>query len=226
MGLRPPSGPNYWVANGATLAQHRPSNTRAKRAPSVENMLDESSLETNSTSIPSYCTVDRRKQPRFARGRPQLISSDDSSDTQPPPRVPVIPPHKRVYKVNSFQQRPQGVANAPVAPSGVQMLLGDEPMMIQYDDEIVGTTRFNVEESSNSNSMVDLDLNMLPLDAKTLPQEAIRSSHHHPRNNRPGPRRRSGYNTDTIRSNHSAKSVTIANQVTEFHYSGRADKKS
>ena len=90
--------------------------------------------------------------------------------------------------------------------------------MIQYDDEIVGTTRFNVEESSNSNSMVDLDLNLLPLDAKTLPQEAIRS--HHPRNNRPGPRRRSGYNTDTIRSNHSAKSVTIANQVTEFHYSG------
>ena len=29
------------------------------------------------------------------------------------------------------------------------IFLGDEPMMIQYDDEIVGTTRFNVEESSN-----------------------------------------------------------------------------
>merc|ERR550532_384253 len=70
--------------------------------------------------------------------------------------------------------------------------------------------------------MVDLDLNLLPLDAKILPQEAIRNHtssgfQHLPR--RAGPRHRSGYNTDTIRSNHSAKSVTIANQVTEFHYS-------
>ena len=120
VGLRQPSGPNYWVANGATLVQHRPT-PRTKRAPSVENMLDESSLDTNSTSIPSYCTVDRRKQ-RFVRGRPQLISSDDSSDTQPPPRLPVIPQHKRVYKVNSFQQRPN--MNTATAQSGVQMLLG------------------------------------------------------------------------------------------------------
>merc|ERR1712203_952907 len=68
--------------------------------------------------------------------------------------------------------------------------------------------------------MVDLDLNLLPLDAKILPQEAIRNpGHYHHLPRRAGPRHRSGYNTDTIRSNHSAKSVTIANQVTEFHYS-------
>ena len=114
VGLRQPTGPNYWVANGATLVQRPP---KPKRAPSVENMLDESSLETNSTSIPSYCTVDRRKQRYPNRARAQLISSDDSSDT-PPPRAPVIPQHKRVYKVNSFQQKPN------VVPSGVQMLLG------------------------------------------------------------------------------------------------------
>ena len=130
MGIRQPNGPNYWVANGATLVQHRPT-PRTKRAPSVENMLDESSLETNSTSIPSYCTVDRRKQ-RFVRGRPQLISSDDSSDTQPPPprHQPVIPQHKRVYKVNSFQQRPN---MNTAAPSGVQMLLGKKYFCFKWD---------------------------------------------------------------------------------------------
>ena len=121
--------------------------------------------------------------------------------------------------------------------------------MIQYDDDLVaghhgtpndtqgtqegstagtGVTRFDLPsepyDSSMQSSMVDLDLNLLPLDAKILPQEAIRNHtsangfQHLPR--RAGPRHRSGYNTDTIRSNHSAKSVTIANQVTEFHYSG------
>ena len=118
VGLRQPTGPNYWVANGATLVQRPP---KPKRAPSVENMLDESSLETNSTSIPSYCTVDRRKQryPNRTHARAHLISSDDSSDTPPPRTTPVIPQHKRVYKVNSFQQKPN------VMPSGVQMLLGE-----------------------------------------------------------------------------------------------------
>ena len=114
-------------------------------------------------------------------------------------------------------------------------------VMIQYDDDLVaahtasqpdaadaggnvastGVTRFDLAEHDDSlqSSMVDLDLNLLPLDAKILPQEAIRNHYQHlPR--RAGPRHRSGYNTDTIRSNHSAKSVTIANQVTEFHYSG------
>ena len=120
-------------------------------------------------------------------------------------------------------------------------------VMIQYDDDLVaahhaaseaaggaaaggggdvgstGVTRFDLADNEDSlqSSMVDLDLNLLPLDAKILPQEAIRNQghyHHLPR--RAGPRHRSGYNTDTIRSNHSAKSVTIANQVTEFHYSG------
>ena len=119
-------------------------------------------------------------------------------------------------------------------------------VMIQYDDDLVaahhaaseaaggaaapenrggvgstGVTRFDLADHDDSlqSSMVDLDLNLLPLDAKILPQEAIRNHYHHlPR--RAGPRHRSGYNTDTIRSNHSAKSVTIANQVTEFHYSG------
>ena len=115
--------------------------------------------------------------------------------------------------------------------------------MIQYDDDLIGgglhrtsgdpggesstgVTRFDLAEPDDSlqSSMVDLDLNLLPLDAKILPQEAIRNHtssgfQHLPR--RAGPRHRSGYNTDTIRSNHSAKSVTIANQVTEFHYSGK-----
>ena len=116
--------------------------------------------------------------------------------------------------------------------------------MIQYDDDLVaahtasqpdadaggnvantGVTRFDLAEHDDSlqSSMVDLDLNLLPLDAKILPQEAIRNHYQHlPR--RAGPRHRSGYNTDTIRSNHSAKSVTIANQVTEFHYSGETDQ--
>ena len=118
-------------------------------------------------------------------------------------------------------------------------------VMIQYDDDLIsgglhrnsggdpggesstGVTRFDLAEPDDSlqSSMVDLDLNLLPLDAKILPQEAIRNHtsnsgfQHLPR--RAGPRHRSGYNTDTIRSNHSAKSVTIANQVTEFHYSGK-----
>ena len=117
-------------------------------------------------------------------------------------------------------------------------------VMIQYDDDLVaahtasqpdadaggnvantGVTRFDLAEHDDSlqSSMVDLDLNLLPLDAKILPQEAIRNHYQHlPR--RAGPRHRSGYNTDTIRSNHSAKSVTIANQVTEFHYSGETDR--
>ena len=118
-------------------------------------------------------------------------------------------------------------------------------VMIQYDDDLItahqtshpnaappggsvgntGITRFDLAEHDDSlqSSMVDLDLNLLPLDAKILPQEAIRNHYQHlPR--RAGPRHRSGYNTDTIRSNHSAKSVTIANQVTEFHYSGETDR--
>ena len=91
-------------------------------------------------------------------------------------------------------------------------------MIIQYDDDMVaeqGVTRFDLAEddlNSLQSSMVDLDLNLLPLDAKTLPEEAIRT--HNVR------RHRNRYNTDTIRSTHSAKSVTIANKVTEFHYSG------
>ena len=106
-------------------------------------------------------------------------------------------------------------------------------MIIQYDDvdglgleDDQGVTRFDLAEdaaaahaadlNSLKSSLVDLDLNLLPLDAKTLPEEAIRTSHNvhrrHQRNNR--------YNTDTIRSTHSAKSVKIANKVTEFHYSG------
>ena len=56
-----------------------------------------SNIDTNSTSVPSYCTVDRRIKPR-ARRPP--TSSDESSDG--PPR----PLRHRVYKVNSFQQRP------------------------------------------------------------------------------------------------------------------------
>ena len=107
-------------------------------------------------------------------------------------------------------------------------------MIIQYDDVDglglgdndvdQGVTRFDLSEdtataagdlNSLKSSLVDLDLNLLPLDAKTLPEEAIRTHNvhrRHQRNNR--------YNTDTIRSTHSAKSVKIANQVTEFHYSG------
>ena len=107
-------------------------------------------------------------------------------------------------------------------------------MIIQYDDvddlgleDDQGVTRFDLAEdaavaahaagdlNSLKSSLVDLDLNLLPLDAKTLPEEAIRTHNvhrRHQRNNR--------YNTDTIRSTHSAKSVKIANQVTEFHYSG------
>lgn len=192
-------------------------------------MLDESSLETNSTSIPSYCTVDRRtRRPAPIKPPRPPISSDDSSDGRPP---------RRIYKVNSFQQQPQ--SRPPLGPhnSSVELILADEPIfknctivgnnasdnqvMIHYDDNIEnhGVTRFNEDESSIQSSMMDLDLNMLPLDSKILPQEAIRNYHHNPR--RAGPRHRSGYNTDTIRSNHSAKSVTIANKVTEFHYSGK-----
>ena len=105
-------------------------------------------------------------------------------------------------------------------------------MIIQYDDvdglgddDIdQGVTRFDLSEdtataagdlNSLKSSLVDLDLNLLPLDAKTLPEEAIRTHNvhrRHQRNNR--------YNTDTIRSTHSAKSVKIANNVTEYHYSG------
>jgi hypothetical protein len=130
-------------------------------------------------------------------------------------------------------------------PTSVELLLDDEPntftspntamasrsnnernngVIIQYDHQVGGhhdgVTRFDLEDDNNSmqsSIMVDLDLNMLPLDATTLPEEAIRTRYH-PR--RAGPRHRAAYNTDTIRSNHSAKSVTIANQVTEFHYSG------
>ena len=98
-------------------------------------------------------------------------------------------------------------------------------MIIQYDDDMVaeqlGVTRFDLAEddlNSLQSSMVDLDLNLLPLDAKTLPEEAIRT--HNVR------RHRNRYNTDTIRSTHSAKSVTIANKVTEFHYSGNYALKS
>ena len=54
-------------------------------------------------------------------------------------------------------------------------------MIIQYDDDMVaeqlGVTRFDLAEddlNSLQSSMVDLDLNLLPLDAKTLPEEAIR----------------------------------------------------
>ena len=118
-------GPNYWVADGAKLISHkrggasvsqahtpsmtpRNNNTRPlpqqpaylqqqQRASSVERMLDESSLDTNSTSVPSYCTVDRRIKPRPRR---PPTSSDESSDIPPRPLRP------RVYKVNSFQQRP------------------------------------------------------------------------------------------------------------------------
>ena len=107
-------------------------------------------------------------------------------------------------------------------------------MIIQYDDVDglglgdddvdQGVTRFDLSEdtataagdlNSLKSSLVDLDLNLLPLDAKTLPEEAIRTHNvhrRHQRNNR--------YNTDTIRSTHSAKSVKIANNVTEYHYSG------
>ena len=105
-------------------------------------------------------------------------------------------------------------------------------MIIQYDDmdglgleDDQGVTRFDLSEdtaaapagdlNSLKSSLVDLDLNLLPLDAKTLPEEAIRTHNvhrRHQRNNR--------YNTDTIRSTHSAKSVKIANNVTEYHYSG------
>lgn len=289
-------GPNYWVASGATLAVSRPKKTgrsggegsrHTSRAPSVENMMDESSLDTNSTSIPSYCTMDRRSrganpqapnsvgtsrhQPSHYRpkSRPIPISSDESSDIGVRPLS--VPPNRRIYKVNSFQ-RPQGTMSMATS-SSVELLLDDEPrlqpqthhgglgasshsrlasaeadsersngVMIQYDDDLVaahhaaskatggapgdvgstGVTRFDLADNDDSfqSSMVDLDLNLLPLDAKILPQEAIRNQghyHHLPR--RAGPRHRSGYNTDTIRSNHSAKSVTIANQVTEFHYS-------
>ena len=125
-------GPNYWVASGATLAVSRPKKTgrsggegsrHTSRAPSVENMMDESSLDTNSTSIPSYCTMDRRSrganpqapnsvgtsrhQPSHYRpkSRPIPISSDESSDIGVRPLS--VPPNRRIYKVNSFQ-RPQG----------------------------------------------------------------------------------------------------------------------
>ena len=148
----PPSsayGPNYWVATGATLAASagqnhsanrnrergirsagagRPLAQRPQRAPSVENMLDESSLDTNSTSIPSYCTVDRRIRAQggfsgrtsgtptmtYHNARPKRsiqISSDDSSDPgflerRPAPASTVS--QRRIYKVNSFQkQSPQ-----------------------------------------------------------------------------------------------------------------------
>ena len=129
-----PAGPNYWVASGATLVS-RPKKGRAvggggsrqpppARAPSVENMLDESSLDTNSTSIPSYCTVDRRSrmqppnsvgssrhqhhQPHYrAKPRPIPISSDDSSD---PGRPVSVPPNRRIYKVNSFQRPPANMS--------------------------------------------------------------------------------------------------------------------
>ena len=114
-------GPNYWVADGARLISHKrgaggggpssqaptPSMTpkrppaylqQHQRASSVERMLDESSLDTNSTSVPSYCTVDRRIKPRPRR---PPTSSDESSDVPPRPLQ-----RPRVYKVNSFQQRP------------------------------------------------------------------------------------------------------------------------
>ena len=105
-------------------------------------------------------------------------------------------------------------------------------MMIHYDDELAmaasaasnqGVTRFDLAESdlqSLQSSMVDLDLNLLPLDAKTLPEEAVIHPPRTPHNVRGGRPRNRMYNTDTIRSTHSAKSVTIANKVTEFHYSG------
>lgn len=98
------SGPNYWVANGATLASRPRKPPRQQRAPSVENMLDESSLETNSTSIPSYCTVDRRMNPggHYLRNNKRIpISSDESSDGRPAPLA-----QRRIYKVNSFQRPP------------------------------------------------------------------------------------------------------------------------
>ena len=126
-----PSGPNYWVASGATLAS-RPKKSKPgdrsrhavpPRAPSVENMLDESSLDTNSTSIPSYCTVDRRtrnlqppnsvgtsrhQQPHFRpKSRAIPISSDESSDNGRPLSVP---PNRRIYKVNSFQRPPANMS--------------------------------------------------------------------------------------------------------------------
>ena len=59
-------GPNYWVADGAKLISRgkrgsatpvlnkRPQYQQQQRASSVERMLDESSLDTNSTSVPSY----------------------------------------------------------------------------------------------------------------------------------------------------------------------------
>ncbi len=111
--------PNYWVATGATLVSRTPkatpkAQTRPHRAPSVENMLDESSLDTNSTSIPSYCTVDRRRlnyrqtrptgQAYSGRPRNVPISSDDSSEAGGRPASSVS--QRRIYKVNSFQQRP------------------------------------------------------------------------------------------------------------------------
>ena len=131
-----PTGPNYWVASGATLVSRpkkgRPSGGSRQpppaRAPSVENMLDESSLDTNSTSIPSYCTVDRRSrmqppnsvgssrhqhhQPHYrAKPRPIPISSDDSSD---PGRPVSVPPNRRIYKVNSFQRPPTNMSMVSV----------------------------------------------------------------------------------------------------------------
>lgn len=123
-------GPNYWVATGATLVTSK--RQRNSRAPSVENMLDESSLETNSTSIPSYCTVDRRAASRQRtsntnnnrptsylsrqkRGLP--ISSDESSDGRP---ASAVPP-RRIYKVNSFQ-RPQQLNNTAAVSQSSTLL--------------------------------------------------------------------------------------------------------
>ena len=137
-------GPNYWVATGATLATAGQKRThsanrnrergqrsagagrslvqRPQRAPSVENMLDESSLDTNSTSIPSYCTVDRRMRTQgglsgrtsgtpnmnYHNARPKRsiqISSDESSDPGFLERRPAsTASQRRIYKVNSFQK--------------------------------------------------------------------------------------------------------------------------
>ena len=59
-------GPNYWVADGAKLISRKRGHAtpvlnkrpqyqqHQQRASSVERMLDESSLDTNSTSVPSY----------------------------------------------------------------------------------------------------------------------------------------------------------------------------
>ncbi len=200
-------------------------------------------MDTNSTSIPSYCTVDRRiarsrykprppQQPHHFGGgggsvqhQTNTNSSDDSlnfnglheSEQQRRPRI---------YRVNK-------------AHSSVDLLLDDETyntgsntlprglfdpierpegMMIQYDtDPHDGVTRFNeADMSSSRSSNVDLDLNMLPLDATHLPAQAIIKQRPRPR----GPPHRARFRGqyDTLRSNPSVKSVTIAPGVTEFHY--------